>query len=817
MGKKLAKLVFLCVAPVILVLVAISFLCTDLLARLQRLLQGKGSARAPAQPTRSFEPPRHASIVIPNWNGKDLLEKYLPTVVAACSPSDEVIVVDNASSDGSAEFIGRNFPQVRLLPMEQNLGFGGGANAGIRAARHRIVVLLNNDMRATPDFLGPLLAGFTDEDVFAVSAQIFFSDPARRREETGLTAGSFEKGFLRVRHEVDESLRRLYPTFYAGGGSTAYDREKFLELGGFDPLFEPFYLEDTDLSYNAWRSGWKVLYQPASRLFHEHRATIGKHYSPEAIRAYLQKNYVLMVWKNVHRWRWLASHFLYLWSHMALCWLGRETETRTTRGAFLLALREWPGALRSRRSAFLRARVDDPAVLERTRPAVFRDVFFTPSPTAEIARPALLSRGFGGQAEPAVAPADPRSSSSLAVPGRPLNLLFVSPYSIYPPLHGGAVLMLQAIQELAKRHNVSALLFVDHPEEEESNRTLERWARHVETVVRRPVLRRRLSLRSHAQHTFFDPSFAALLDKMVFLYDIDLIQFEYTQLAQYHLPLEHTPQCLFEHDVHFRSVQRQLISGQGGLWAKARESLEWLRALRYEVAAAGEFDAVLTCHDEERRLLESLLNGRRPLVLANLRTAVDVSSYPFPGGPRQPDSLLFVGNFQHLPNLDGLQYFCREVLPRIRARRPQVTLTAVGAQAPPALERAFAGDGICLRGRVSDIREPLSQYAVFVCPIRTGAGVRVKLMEAFAGGIPVVSTSLGAEGLAATPDRDILLADSPQEFAAACLHLLEHPEAAATLADHARRLVETVYDWPVVADKLEQVYYQLVDKAGVRC
>lgn len=779
--KKIGKLLFLAVAPAVLAFVALFLWCADLLSGLQLLFRRRRLTLEPATPASPYEPPRHASIVIPNWNGRDLLEKYLQTVLAACSPSDEVMVVDNASSDGSAEFLRRNFPQVRVLALDRNHGFGGGANAGVRAARHRIVVLLNNDMRAAPDFLAPLLAGFTDEWVFAVSAQIFFSDSSRRREETGLTEGRFEKGFIRVRHVADDQIHRLYPTFYAGGGSTAYDREKFLQLGGFDPLFEPFYLEDTDLSYGAWRRGWKVLYQPKSCLYHEHRATIGKHYSPEAILAYLQKNYVVMVWKNVHRWRWLVSHFLYLYGHMALCCAGRATETRTTVGAFLLALQELPQALRSRRAALLRARVKDRSVFERVRPAVFRDTFLPPaSPLPDAAQ------------------------------NRPLHLLVVSPYSIYPPLHGGAVLMLQAIQELAKRHQVSVLMFVDRPEEIEPNRALGRWAQAVEIFLRRPVEERHFSLKSHAQRTFFDPQFAALLDKLVFLQDIDLIQFEYTQLAQYHLPLQHIPQCLFEHDVYFRSVQRQLLTAGGRFWVKAREFLEWLRAMRYELAAAGKFDAVFACHDEERRLLESFLNGRRPIVLAGLRTAVDVSSYPFPGGPRRPDSLLFVGNFQHRPNVEGLQFFCREIWPLLRARHLQATLTVVGARTPSEPKPMSVPEGVFFRGQVPDIREPLAHHAVFVCPIRTGAGVRVKLLEAFASGIPVVSTSLGAEGIAATSGRELLLADSPSEFASACWQLLESPQAAAAMAAHARRLVETTYDWPLVMKRLDQVYRQLV-------
>ena len=243
MIKKIGKVVFLCLAPAILALAAAALLCSDLLCRLKTLFRStppeppSDTSRAegdnnalPASPP--YQPPRNASIVIPNWNGRELLEKYLPSVVAACTADDEVIVVDNASTDGSAEFLRRHFPQVRVLQMDRNLGFGGGSNAGVQAARNRVVVLLNNDMRATPGFLSALLAGFTDEAVFAVSSQIFFSDPNRRREETGLTLGKFEKGFLRVRHEIDEGITVPFPIFYAGGGSTAYDRAKFLEMAG---------------------------------------------------------------------------------------------------------------------------------------------------------------------------------------------------------------------------------------------------------------------------------------------------------------------------------------------------------------------------------------------------------------------------------------------------------------------------------------------------------------------------------------------------------------------------------------------------------
>src|ERR1017187_1579742 len=320
-------------------LMAISFLALCLV----QLFTRRGSKASVGMSAAAAGRSACATVVIPNWNGKDLLAKYIPSVRTALAgnPANQILVVDNGSTDGSADFLRDTFPEVTVLALPQNLGFGGGSNAGFRAAKNDVVVLLNSDMRVAPDFLAPLLEGFRDPEVFAVSCQIFFTDPNRLREETGLTQGWWQDGGLRVRHRIDAGIGDLFPEvfavscqifftdpnrlreetgltqgwwqdgglrvrhridagigdlfpcFYGGGGSCAFDRAKFLELGGFDPLLEPFYLEDTDLGYMAWKRGWKVLYQARSVVFHEHRGTIGKKFTEEQIQAVLKKNYVL--------------------------------------------------------------------------------------------------------------------------------------------------------------------------------------------------------------------------------------------------------------------------------------------------------------------------------------------------------------------------------------------------------------------------------------------------------------------------------------------------------------------------------------------
>src|ERR1035437_8483527 len=165
----LRALPLLVVLPVVIVLSAVALALTDFFW----MLAGR---RRPVHNTAPDA--RAASLVIPNWNGRDLLERFLPSWVAAIAghPGSEIIVVDNGSSDGSADWVRSHYPEVQVRALPKNLGFGGGSNAGFREARNDIAVLLNSDMRVEPDFLAPLLAGFTDEANFAFSCQIFLAD-----------------------------------------------------------------------------------------------------------------------------------------------------------------------------------------------------------------------------------------------------------------------------------------------------------------------------------------------------------------------------------------------------------------------------------------------------------------------------------------------------------------------------------------------------------------------------------------------------------------------------------------------------------------
>ena len=149
-----------------------------------------------------------------------------------------------------------------------------------------------------------------------------------------------------VGHREDHEVTGLFPCFYGGGGSCAFHRRKFLQLGGFDELLAPFYLEDTDLGYLAWKRGWKVLYQPASIVFHEHRGTIGKTFSEACIQGVLKKNFLLFCWKNIHEWPRLAQHFFFSFLGALLSVFFGEEPGRATLAGFARATWQLPQAVR---------------------------------------------------------------------------------------------------------------------------------------------------------------------------------------------------------------------------------------------------------------------------------------------------------------------------------------------------------------------------------------------------------------------------------------------------------------------------------------
>ncbi len=251
------------------------------------------------------------SIIIPNYNGEKLLRKNLPSVIKA-APNQEIIIVDDCSTDGSVVFLRKQFPHIHLIINDANKGFSFSVNRGVREAHGDIVVLLNTDVAPQKDFLPPLVSHFKDQAVFAVGC-IDHSFERRKIVERGRGIGRFTRGFLR--HERGEVGRTN--TLWVSGGSSAFRKSIWDFLGGFDTLYNPFYWEDIDLSYRALKAGYRIVFEPKSIVEHRHdEGSILSSFSASAIKRISYRNQFIFVWKNCTDPVFILAHFLWLPYHI---------------------------------------------------------------------------------------------------------------------------------------------------------------------------------------------------------------------------------------------------------------------------------------------------------------------------------------------------------------------------------------------------------------------------------------------------------------------------------------------------------------------
>jgi glycosyltransferase involved in cell wall biosynthesis len=172
-------------------------------------------------------------------------------------------------------------------------------------------------------------------------------------------------------------------------------------------------------------------------------------------------------------------------------------------------------------------------------------------------------------------------------------------------------------------------------------------------------------------------------------------------------------------------------------------------------------------------------------------------------------TIAFFGQISYYPNTDGLLFFLREIMPRLKQAHPRVKLLIIGLS-PPDMISAYAGDDVIITGAVDDIRPYLERASLIIAPLRIGGGTRLKILEAMAMGKPVVSTRIGAEGIDVTDGWDILLADTAEDFAARVEQVLDDPALAHRLGGAARRLIEQRYDWQASVQRLTQLYQELL-------
>jgi len=250
---------------------------------------------------------KSVSVVIPSWNSESQMKQNLPYVFAAAKAvgAEIVIVDDNSQYDKSADYVKSLGKKVRFYENKENGGFSFTVNRGVSLAKGDLIMLLNTDVRPSPDCFVKALKYFEDESVYALN---FNSKEA-------WMGGEWKDGlFHHFKVEpTDKNKNSVNPSLWASGGQGAFDRAKWLQLGGMDLLYKPFYWEDTDMGFNAWKRGWKVLWAPECKVVHDHqKSVIASNFTKEFVMATAQRNQFLFIWKNVTDPAFMLSHFIRL-------------------------------------------------------------------------------------------------------------------------------------------------------------------------------------------------------------------------------------------------------------------------------------------------------------------------------------------------------------------------------------------------------------------------------------------------------------------------------------------------------------------------
>lgn len=306
--------------------------------------------------------PSGISVVIPNYNGATLLKQNLPSIFDALNRwggPHEIIIVDDCSVDESCTMILREFPAVKLLVSTENQGFSGSCNRGFAEARYPVILCINNDVKAEPDFVAPLLRHFEDDSVFAVTPNILAK---RDGKNQGIVYGGFGKGFIRGGFAALDIRTGARENLYAVGACVAYDAGKLRELGGYAEIYRPYLFEDVDLSYRAWKRGWRSVYEPASTAHHFSSATIGLT-KKRTKRIIYFRNRFLFHWINLTDPSFRAANFLHTALRLLVSFLWLDIPYYAS---FLGALRRLGEVRRLRASVTANLRLSDGAIIERT-------------------------------------------------------------------------------------------------------------------------------------------------------------------------------------------------------------------------------------------------------------------------------------------------------------------------------------------------------------------------------------------------------------------------------------------------------------------
>jgi len=632
------------------------------------------------------------SIVIPVFNNVEYTHKCVKSILKNTRhPNYEAIIVDNASTDGTAQYLENlKNDHFKIISHNENLGFVGGCNSGAAQASGEYILFLNNDTEVKPNWMRAIVDLMKARpDCGAVGSKLIYADGIL--QEAGGIIFSNGDGWNvgRGMDPRDPRFNYVREVDYCSGASLAIKTDLWNQIGGFDTLYSPAYYEDTDLCFAVRKFGYKVLYHPLSEVIHYEGKTAGIDLT-SGFKKYQQINRK----KFEKKWDWeLQSQFKH----------------------------------------------------------------------------------------------SPENVINAAERGNKANILIADPLLPVWDRASGSLRLFQTIEILASgNYHVVFIARMSSPQD----------VRYIKRLID-------LGVEVYPQDVgaLKDISDDPALDKMKPI-DYEVLfkekNFKYAilsfwNIAAYYMPIirrlsPETQIVVDTVDVHFiRELREAELNGDSQALAEAKLR----KPLELETYKGADSLWVVT--NEDLKGLEKAGIDKPIHILPNIHKSV-----PFIKQYKDTQDLLFVGNFSHTPNRDAILYFCEAVFPLIKKKLPEVKLYIVGNN-PPLNIFELASEDIIVTGFVEDISPYLFQARVSVNPLRYGAGMKGKIGEALSWGLPVVTSSIGAEGMNLEDGNHCLLANDAQGFATRVIELYNDPQLWQSLSEQGRNLVEL--NWSPAASK----------------
>jgi O-antigen biosynthesis protein len=641
-----------------------------------------------------------ASIVIPTYKNVHLTLRCLAAVARSTRPKAyEMIVVDDASEDGSVETLNR-VPGLRLISNTQNEGFLESCNRGAAGASGDYIVLLNNDTEVTAGWLDALLAAAdSDSKVGAVGSKLVYPDGSLQEAGAFVWRDGRAWNFGRGRNPAEPEFNFRRDVDYCSAASLLVRRDVWQELGGFDSRYRPAFYEDTDLCFAIAAKGLRVLYEPTSVVVHHEGSSHGTDDERDGV-----------VFADGKRFQDRNRHIF------AEKWAGR------------LATHLPPGT----------------------------------------------GQGYrGGRI-------DPR-----------LRVLVIDTWVPAHDRDAGSLRMSWMLRLLASMTGWTSLLAWDGNLREPYVSDLQ--SSGVEVLPKSPGL-------------------AGLKKRGHDFYDVVLISRPHVA-ADFLAPVRSTfPKAAIIYDTvdlhHLRYSRKRDSVGLGSLDAARGIDVDELR--RAETECFRRSDIVAAVTEVEADVIRQLAPATPTVTLPTV--------HPIPR-KRQPSyrdraDVVFIGSYQHDPNVDAAAYFSRQIFPLVAART-DARLFLLGAD-PPEEVRDLQSPQIVVPGYLPSVDAYFSHCKVFVAPVRYGAGMKGKIGHALAFGIPVVTTTIGAEGMDLVDGETALIRDDPREFSEAVIAVYQDEELWARLSQHGRRIVRERWTPEVMKMRLEELLERLESTKAAR-